>query len=279
MSGILQFVGRCNLCNSSADHFTEVKTKRTEEWDGVKQWCKSLANLYNSDFLKIPDTFNIYKCKQCGLQFVNPRLNSTILHKFYNLYLGGAFSDFLPTYDFQFRETMFKIYLSELLKRNPHAKSLLDIGCAYGGMMKVARAQGLYAEGIEVAEMAAYSAEQFGVVHIGEVLEVLPRIGRRVDFITLSDSLEHMPYPIEVLRLCREKLGNDGNMFIEVPNANSGLDEMSRHLFLFTEETLRKAVVDVAGFSSIVFLDLGLQKYGAADPHDEGRFIRAIAKR
>jgi hypothetical protein len=79
--------------------------------------------------------------------------------------------------------------------------------------------------------------------------------GIKFDVIILNHVLEHIPFPLEALRACREMLDKDGSIFIEVPYANSYaaymtcplLDFNREHINHFSERPLILALM-LAGF-------------------------------
>jgi len=272
MYNIIEQVHSCNLCKSQS--FINIKTKPTTEWEAVKKYYRD--NNEDSIFLKIPETFSLVKCSSCGLVFVNPRLVSSVVNEFYNLYLSGKFSNYLPPYEPQFRSVVFESYIKILVSKCPKARNILDIGCAYGSMMKQAQISGLLACGIEISPVASECAKQYGVVYTGDAFNILKNIIQRFDIITLIDSLEHLSNPIDVLQECFFRLNSNGIIFIEVPNLDCGIDEMSRHFYLFSESTLR-ASLEKVGFSNIELVNVGSSQYNSSDGDVENRFLRLVA--
>lgn len=133
--------------------------------------------------------------------------------------------------------------------------SLLDIGCATGHFLAIARARGWEIAGVELSAFArARASERTGVPIFESLADLEP--GRRFDVVTLHHVLEHIEGPVEFLRdevrpLVRHLL------VIEVPNFASLASRAhgprwrdlrpEQHLTHFTPESLEHCV-RVAGF-------------------------------
>ena len=99
---------------------------------------------------------------------------------------------------------------------------VLDVGCGAGGNLKTLQAQGWDPYGIEISEVAAAHARELvtGNIHTG-TLESAPFPPQSFDLVFMSHSLEHLPSPVDALRLVHRLLKNDGLLAISVPNVNS----------------------------------------------------------
>lgn len=100
------------------------------------------------------------------------------------------------------------------------AKRILDVGCNQGGFGALLKEQReLEVWGVEPDSEAAKTASQ----RLDKVVEAyfddrtaLP--DNYFDAIVFNDSLEHIPYPEDALRVCRRKLAPGGILCICVPN-------------------------------------------------------------
>ena len=102
--------------------------------------------------------------------------------------------------------------------RAPRGRALLDVGAHAGRFLELARAAGWDGEGLELnPKTAAYAAQVSGaVVHQGNIHTFAPE--RCYDAVTLTDVLEHMPQPLDVLRRLRTFLCDGGWLAVKVPN-------------------------------------------------------------
>lgn len=213
----------------------------------------------SKDFIKRPGTvrdrreLGILECKECGLVF---------LESFGHINEGFCESSNMHDDDFNpetwIKETIcsdedderrfnqFKHFITN--------KSVLDFGCGAGGFSLRARDVAKIVEGVEVEKrMQAYFIKN-GL----KVYTEIDEISQSFDVITMFHVLEHIPEPVALLKRLARKLNDDGQIIIEVPNANDALLKLykcepfshfaywSHHLFLFTETTL-SMMIDKAG--------------------------------
>ncbi|MCY9514122.1 class I SAM-dependent methyltransferase [Paenibacillus apiarius] len=270
-------VRKCDLCDSKSQKVFKVKP--SEEWAPVKNYYRD-KGLLNDDFLKIPDTFTLVKCANCGLVYTSPRLKDSIVNRFYNEYLGGKYKEYIHEYDSEFREQVFKEYM-EIIESNSgfDTGNILDIGCAKGSLLKVAKERGWKTYGIEVSALAGGDAEQHGVILIGDVLEQLERFEKEnFDVVSMIDTLEHLKSPRATLQKIYSVMKNGGLVYIEVPNVEAGLDEMSRHFYLFSFETMEKMLSSI-GFNKVEQIESKINQYNPIDVGDDRRFLRVVARK
>jgi 2-polyprenyl-3-methyl-5-hydroxy-6-metoxy-1,4-benzoquinol methylase len=132
---------------------------------------------------------------------------------------------------------------------------VLDIGSGNGFFLAMLRHYGWEVRGVDMSASAAETTRrEFGIdVHVGEVTDdVFER--EQFDFVHMSHVIEHVPSPMVVLARVRELLRPGGLLYIETPNiASLGARlwgkywfplETPRHLWLFTPDTLCRALRD-----------------------------------
>jgi SAM-dependent methyltransferase len=87
-------------------------------------------------------------------------------------------------------------------------------------------------------------AENYAAVElIGTDIDDLQSVSGTFDLIILSHVLEHLQHPVIALRLLASKLAKNGMLFIEVPNYYGHLSVEYAHNYLFTERSLRNALI------------------------------------
>lgn len=176
--------------------------------------------------------------------------------------------------------------------------SLLDVGCGDGGFLRVARALGYHARGLEFdpAAAALAQAQDFDVA-VGSVDDAQVE-DASLDQITLNHVIEHLHHPVEALQRLRRWLRPGGRVWIQTPNVDGagakrfGADwrglEPPRHLVMFGPRSLRFAL-ERAGFERIELLppQLDAQFYlsqsiairAGRDPYKPTRDQRRAARR
>ncbi len=131
-------------------------------------------------------------------------------------------------------------------------RSLIDFGCGAGGFLLKARELAVIAHGVE-PETCLNSHYESSDLTVFQNLSDIPNDirGGGYDIITMFHVLEHIPDPRSVLRELSEMLASDGQIIVEVPNADDALltfynnnpfshfTYWSCHLFLYTAKTLQ----------------------------------------
>ncbi|MBI2541621.1 class I SAM-dependent methyltransferase [Candidatus Woesearchaeota archaeon] len=227
-------------------------------------WEFVSCNLCNSDSSKKimeVNGFNIVKCKKCGLIYVNPRLKENKLHQIYNegYFNNQAFNGSeLPFYGYEGyieeKEDIRATFSRRLKRINKLCRKgrLLDIGCAFGFFLELARDDGWDAKGIEISEHAyKYAKNVLKLPVFNKTLEKAEFKQNSFDAVTIFDVIEHLPDPKSMLKEIRKILKPNGLLAITTPNIGSiaarllgkNWEEVKRvreHIYFFSEDTLKK---------------------------------------
>lgn len=163
---------------------------------------------------------------------------------------------------------------------NYQHKKILEIGCAFGELGKSIK--GVFPEvvidGIELnPDSKDFLLDNYDNVTIGNIEELdISKIDNGYDLIILADVLEHLYDPWRILDLLREKLSENGNIIVSVPNiknsgilfnlivrgrfeyAKSGLMDRT-HIRWFTRHEINQALDD-AGFK-VLFTNVNYNVY------------------
>ena len=135
----------------------------------------------------------------------------------------------------------------------------LDIGCGNGTFLSFLKYYGWDVSGVELNPKAAEVAQNhLGVeIFVGE-LEDASFEENSFDFIMLSHVVEHIPEPLEFLKLVFSLLKKGGTIYAEVPNYESFSQKYSqqcwyawetpRHLLMFSPKTITE-LFEKAGFT------------------------------
>lgn len=144
-----------------------------------------------------------------------------------------------------------------LATRHRNSGSLLDVGCGWGQLLKLAGDHGYDAMGLEAsAGVAEIARRAFDVkVTVGS-FPLTELNGRSFDVVVLSHILEHLPNPVEALKEAARILRPGGIVAIAVPNFDSLMSRIKRdkwqgikadqHVWQLTPASVR-LLVEAAG--------------------------------
>ena len=167
-----------------------------------------------------------------------------------------------------YKDLIFQGILDELDRRIPAARRrLLDVGAHAGRFMHLAQTRGWRVEGIELnPRTAAYAAAQTGAPVHRVNAHTLATDGRRYAAVVLTDVLEHIPDPTQLLRVLATLVEPGGVVAVKVPNGAAqwikerwlarltshrmSLAENLVHVNQFTPRSLARAL-EAAGFSQV----------------------------
>jgi len=146
------------------------------------------------------------------------------------------------------KEASHRPFLAAIARHRPGGR-LLDLGCALGFLLGVAREAGFDAYGLDLnAAAVADARREFGDrVHAGP-LDDTAFPGVRFDAITLIDVLEHVPDPEALLETLASRLAPEGVIAAVLPDAGSLTARLfgrrwphynEEHLFYWSASNLR----------------------------------------
>jgi SAM-dependent methyltransferase len=229
--------------------------------------------IYNENDVKIVE------CRNCGLAYHNPRPNSTLLLEEYSTkyfenneksdsqaklqsYRGDYVNRF-SQFEVQYRKYLNSI-LDDIEKVKPSGK-ILDIGCAAGFLLEVAKKRGWDAFGVEPsAKMSLYGRDKLGIkIFTGTLLDASFE-SNYFDVINFADVLEHIPQPLQLLNECFRISKRDMILRIQVPNdlynkSSKAIKSITgqlkpatlppQHLYFYNKNSLSK-ILNKTGFSA-----------------------------
>jgi len=159
--------------------------------------------------------FPLWRCRSCGLVFNWPRLPSGAIEGQYD---QDYYVFKLPPARRWMRAA--QLYLEYLLplERLP-SRRLLEIGCARGDLLAIARERGWEVQGVELSRHAGESARaEHGLpIRIGTLDEHAAEL-RDFDVVIATDVIEHVPTPLSFVRGLRNTLCPGGMCLLETPN-------------------------------------------------------------
>lgn len=238
----------CNLCGR--DDFTVVYPARYE-----RASTSNLAEKFRSSGDEIL-VDQLVRCKDCGLQYLNPRLRQDLILEGYS---AGTDEKFVS--QATARERTFGKCLDLVEKYVPTKGRLLDIGAAGGSFLCVAKRRGWQISGCEPNRwLCGWASTHYGIeIQPGTVFDLRESNHQSFDAITLWDVLEHTPDPKAVLTECQRLLKTNGLLVVNYPDIGSWISRLmgrkwvfllSVHLYYFNRPTIRK-MLESTGFSPL----------------------------
>ncbi len=207
------------------------------------------------------------RCADCG--FGQPEALPTLSGYFDRMYDQHWAPDWVEgEFSGTYKDFIFQGILDELDRRIPRARRrLLDVGAHAGRFMHLAQARGWRVEGIELnPRTAAYAAARTGAPVHRVNAHTLATDGRRYAAVVLTDVLEHIPDPAQLLRVLAALVEPEGVVAVKVPNGAAqwikerwlarltthriSLAENLVHVNQFTPRSLVRAL-EAAGFSQV----------------------------
>lgn len=197
----------CNLCGST-------------EWSTV---------LNREDLnTHIDGSFQLVRCKICGLVYQNPR---PLLSEWDVLYPDN-YDQFTSITDEDFQKNIFYRYglrkRLNSIEKYVDGGNICDLGSATGDFLReVKRHTKWQGFGVEPSVFASNLARKYGLNVFTGMLEDDPFPGVVFDVITMWNVIEHLQDPLRTLILAYQRLKPGGMLVVTTPN----LDSFDAHLF------------------------------------------------
>jgi len=197
------------------------------------------------------ESWQVYRCTECNLGFLDPRPSEADLQKLYqNEYFNENYDGGIEPGTDQFKKRLSgEDHRVRFIRSVKPSGRLLDIGCGYGYFPAACRESGYDVQGMDISDWAArYAIERLNIpVTIGQ-LEHVSLPPEYFDIITMWHFLEHTRNPVQTLLRAKQWLKKDGFMVIDVPNY-AGTDatkewdnwvgwQLPYHFYHFTPESL-----------------------------------------
>lgn len=210
----------------------------------------------NSRFLANKNSYDLYRCENCGSIFVWP-LPDDYSKVYSSDYFSGATKGYgYVNYD-QDKSAMSEVlehYLDKIEKALPQKGSLIDVGAATGYFLALAQKRGWSTAGVEISEHAAEIGRRKGLdIKTGKI-EDAGFSPASFEAITLWDVIEHLPNPREIIQICHRLLKKNGVIAINTPDAGSLTSKIlgkrwpllvpPEHLIIFSRKILAETLRD-----------------------------------
>ncbi len=192
-------------------------------------------------------------------------------------------------FESDYKDFIFYTILRTLAKRLPSTRRrLLDVGAHVGKMVFMANNAGWDASGIEFnLQTANFAAKKTGRPIYRMDARSLAETGYRFDAVVLTDVLEHIPQPLNVLYQIRDLLDSGGMISVKVPyGLSQRRKQLIRAVFCpYTDVGIAASMVHVNHFSPqalrIALEQAGFQNIsvGVAAPEFVGKYGFSVLPR
>jgi 2-polyprenyl-3-methyl-5-hydroxy-6-metoxy-1,4-benzoquinol methylase len=161
-------------------------------------------------------TLALRRCRQCSFIFAE----GGDLQELFSLYERLSDPGYEGSQDS--RVLQMRWLIARALQQRPGARSLLDIGAAAGLLVKLARDEGLDAQGVEPSHELVAAARRLHGVELIQGTVPHPQLqGAHFDIVFLADVIEHVPDPVALLRAAAELLAPGGVLIVVTPDVGS----------------------------------------------------------
>ena len=198
----------------------------------------------------------IVKCLECGLVYLNPRVQSDIILESYSEAIDPKFTSQNPL-----RIRTFRKFLDHWIKRTKITpsvkKKILDLGCAAGSFPKVAEDMGFSVVGVEPSKyLCEFGQREYGLDLRQGTLHDQNFSEGEFNIVSMFDVIEHLDQPGYVLDEIKRILHSDGQLIVNYPEYDSWPRKLmgakwpfflNVHLFYFTPKSI-KQILEKHGF-------------------------------
>lgn len=206
-----------------------------------------------------PKEYSLIVCAQCGHQSLRANFSPAELTELYSNYYPRGNLD-IESYQPYSETAGLRAWLrgdkSSPFRWVPRNVKVLDIGCGFGESLGYHRNRGCEIYGVEADSNIRRVVEKYGYqVHVG-LFDATIYEEQTFDFVTMSQVIEHVVDPVEVLSGIQKILKPKGELILSTPNANGwgawlfGSKWINwhapYHLHFFSDESLKKAA-EIAG--------------------------------
>lgn len=197
------------------------------------------------------ENLGVNRCKSCGFVYLASWEQSLAKSpELYGYYGRLTEEDLTRRYSPENRARQQE--LLRVLARYTHGRTLLDVGCGDGQLLRTANEEGWNAVGIDLSDAAILLCHRRGL-NASTIDFFDPSLDdRRFDVIVMSELIEHVPSPQRFLRRAEDLLKDEGVLWLTTPNFGSLARRMLgqawsvihvEHIGYFERSTLRRMVL------------------------------------
>ena len=218
----------------------------------------------------------LYKCNLCSLVF-----SEHIGVKFEDNYKEVIDSAYLE--QFKFKKTSFNIFLERIKKHLNKNCTVLEIGAYYGALGQLIQPLVKEYTGLELSKHASnHSKNNTNLNIINQSMIEYSKNNKKYDIIIMTDVIEHVDTPFELLSLIEKSLNKNGILILSTFNFDSLFSKIMgknypwiipMHKYYFSNTTLKNALAkselelfDIQNDTRIISLEYLIQKFNVLAP-------------
>lgn len=215
----------------------ETKGLKTEYAETI---CCPVCGSNKAKLLFEKDWFYYWRCRNCSMVYMNPRMNLAATHSFYNsdvnkIYNETKFDEVSPSTEMDDQINYGNLKLLEQIAGKEKG-TLLEIGSAKGYFLIKAKEAGYDVFGLELNQPNyEYSRKILGdcIMDI-DLFDVKFEDGK-FDVVYMRDVIEHIASPLEFLKEINRITKPGGLIFLETHNIDSWINRSARenHTVIF----------------------------------------------
>lgn len=182
--------------------------------------------------------FEILKCLNCDLVFVNQRLTRPIVNEY-------PIEHFLTNENILVDKAKRNFqYLVKLVNKFSSGKGkekiILDMGCGLGYFLRIAQCHHWLPYGLEINQRAAvYARKHYRLdVKVGNIEEKTEFHAESFDVITMFGVIEHLVNPSEAIKECYRLLKRDGILSLQTPTEDGLFRKFGNILYKISFEKI-----------------------------------------
>ena len=211
--------------------------------------CKSTEIEIN---FNLTEDRQILRCLNCGVEYLSPQLSDEQLKILYseNYYRAwGIQGEEENEITKEMKIATFQLRLN-LIRQFVSSGKVLDVGCATGYFLEIAKTNNFEPHGVEFSEYsAAIAKKKFGDTNVFlGTLEQCNFENKSFDVIAMSDLIEHVRIPKQTLSKANELLKENGVIMIMTPDIKTLSNKLMgkrwthykpEHFFYFSQRSIR----------------------------------------
>jgi len=213
----------------------------------------------------------LYKCKSCKLVF-----SESIGVNFAEKYIDVIDQSYLD--QIEFKKKTFKLFFKKIEKYLNKDFKVLEIGSYYGVLGNLINPHVKEYHGLELSTHAAnYAKKNFNLNVITEQPEEFLKKDNKYDLIIMTDVIEHLDNPFEILTLIEKNLVKGGQLILSTFNFDSMFSKIMgkkypwiipMHKYYFSNSTINNCLIksnlrlfDIQNDVRLISLEYLFQKF------------------